>query len=164
MTAPTGAGDLTGLTPRLLYRILAIAETITWSLLILAILLKYVAQIDTPFTFAAGLVHGFVFIAYAGTAIIVGLNQRWSLGLIAAGIVTAIVPYATIPFDRWLERNDRTAGGWRTTETDDPRDKNWIDRSLRWMLAHPALLGTTLVTDVVVIVTVLLILGPPNEW
>jgi len=154
----------TELTPSTFYRIVAIAEAITWTLLILVMVLKYGFGIEGWYTFTAGLVHGFVFIAYAATAIVVGLNQRWHLDLIAFGIVTAVVPYATIPFDRWLEKRDRLEGGWRTVATDDPRDAFWIDRLLRWFLRHPLLLGTVMLLAVVAVISVLLILGPPGEW
>ncbi|MET1044944.1 MAG: DUF3817 domain-containing protein [Microbacteriaceae bacterium] len=157
-------GEGTGLTPRLFYRMLSIAEAVTWTLLIASLLLKYGFGIDTPFSFAAGLVHGFIFIAYAATALLVGINQRWGIGLIAGAVATAIVPYATIPFDRWLERSGRLAGNWRTAASDHPRDRSVIDRFVRWMLRHPILLGTVFVLAVVGVMAGMLVAGPPSEW
>ena len=159
MTTPLTA---TRVTPRSFYRIVAIAEAVTWTLLIAGLLLKYVLDAGDLGVRVGGSIHGFVFLAYAATAVLVGVNQRWPLGLIAMGVVTAIVPYATIPFDRWLEKNGKLEGGWRTTATDDPRDNTWIDRLLRWFLNHPVLLGALLVVGIVLVFTVLLILGPPG--
>jgi len=159
MTTPL---TTTRITPRAFYRIVAIAEAVTWTLLIAGLLLKYVLDVGDLGVRVGGSIHGFVFLVYAATAILVGVNQRWKIGLIAMGVVTAIIPYATIPFDRWLERNGKLEGDWRTTATDDPRDQTWIDRLLRWFLNHPVLLGVLLVVGIVAVFTVLLILGPPG--
>lgn len=160
----TPSSTTTRLTPRLFYRVVAIAEAVTWTLLIAGMLLKYVVQAGSLGVLIGGSLHGLVFVSYAGTAILVGVNQRWSLKLIVAAVITAIVPYATIPFDRWLERRNLLEGDWRRVATDDPRDHTWVSRLLRWMLNHPAILVTVFVVAVVAIVTVLLILGPPGGW
>jgi integral membrane protein len=158
----TSSLTATRVTPRRFYRIVAVAEAVTWTLLIAGLLLKYVFDAGDVGVRVGGSIHGFVFLAYAATAVLVGVNQRWSIGLIAMGVVTAIVPYATIPFDRWLEKNGKLEGAWRTAATDDPRDNTWIDRLLRWFLNHPLLLGALLVVGVIVVFTVLLIIGPPG--
>ena len=152
------------ITPRRFYRVVAIAEAVTWTLLITGMLLKYVVQAGSLGVLIGGSLHGLVFVTYAGTAILVGVNQRWSMKLIIGAVVTAIVPYATIPFDRWLERRGLLGGDWRTTATDDPRDNSWVNRLLRWMLNHPVTLVTIFVIAVLAIVTVLLVLGPPGGW
>ncbi|MEO6942681.1 MAG: DUF3817 domain-containing protein [Terrimesophilobacter sp.] len=152
------------LTPRVFYRIIAIAEAVTWTLLIAGMLLKYVAQAGNLGVLIGGSLHGLVFVTYAATAVLVGVNQHWPIKLIVGAVFTAIIPYATIPFDRWLERNNRLDGQWRTTATDDPRDHTWISRLLRWFLNHPMILITVFVVAVIAIVTVLLILGPPGGW
>jgi integral membrane protein len=154
----------TAITPRQFYRVIAIAEAVTWTLLIAGMLLKYVVQAGSLGVLIGGSLHGLVFVTYAGTAILVGVNQRWSVKLIAGAVVTAIVPYATIPFDRWLERRVLLEGDWRTTATDDPRDHSWVGRLLRWMLNHPVILASVFAVAVALIVTILLILGPPGGW
>ncbi|PFG30363.1 DUF3817 domain-containing protein [Paramicrobacterium agarici] len=165
MSTPPASTTASGsLTPRRLYRILAIAETVTWTLLILGMLLKYVVQIgDWPVT-VGGSVHGIVFVAYAFTAGLVGVNQRWRPLQIVGAVATAIVPYATIPFDNWLERRGMLDGDWRREKTDDPRDTTWVSALLRFFLKHPILLSAVLVIAVVVVFCVLLTLGPPTEW
>jgi integral membrane protein len=151
--------------PRLLYRILSIAEAITWTILITAMLLKYVF---TPGEFGdsavrvGGFVHGLVFLAYGITAVLVGVNQRWRPRLMLLAVATAVVPYATIPFDRWLERRNLLAGGWRREATDDPRDHTVVSRLLRFGLARPVLLASVLVVGLVAVFTTLLVMGPPG--
>jgi integral membrane protein len=153
----------TGLAPKRLYLITSIAEAVTWTLLIAGMVAKYVFDFD-KLMFAFGLAHGTAFVAYAATALLVGLNQRWRTPHVVGAIAAAVVPYATIPVDRALERRGMLDGPWRTVETDDPRDTTVLDRALRWALRNPLLLAVVIVVAVVAIVTVLLQLGPPSEW
>ena len=147
--------------PRLFYRTLAIAEAITWTGLITAMVLKY--GFDSPGLLPiAGGLHGLIFLTYAFTAVLVGVNQRWSIPLIVLAVGTAIVPYATVPFDIWADRTGRLNGIWRKDATDDPRDKHWIDRTMRWFLNHPIALVAIFVVGIAGIMTVLLIVGPPG--
>jgi integral membrane protein len=150
--------------PRTFYRIVAIAEAVTWTLLIAGMLLKYVADAGGLPVLIAGSIHGFVFITYALTAVLVGVNQRWRVKQIVAAVATAIVPYATIPFDLRLDRRGLLDGDWRHTATDDPRDHSWVSRLLRWMLNHPATLAALFVAGIAVIMTTLLVIGPPGGW
>jgi integral membrane protein len=155
----------TGLTPRRFYRVIAIAEAITWTLLIAGMLLKYVitpGEIGDLAVRVSGSIHGFVFITYAATAVIVGLNQRWPLSRIGFGVLTAVIPYATIPFERWLERRGLLEGDWRTQATDDARDRTWVDRLLRWFLSRPMLLVVVFVVAVVALFAIALTVGPPG--
>jgi integral membrane protein len=151
-------------TPRSFYRFVAIAEAVTWTLLIAGMLLKYAANLGDLPVLIGGSIHGLVFITYALTAVLVGVNQRWSIGQIVIAVATAIVPYATIPYDIWLDRRGRLDGDWHRDATDDPRDQTWVRRLLRWFLNHTAVLVTLFVLAVIVIMTVLLILGPPGGW
>lgn len=111
-----------------------------------------------------GSIHGLVFITYALTAALVGVNQHWPSGRITFAVATAIIPYATIPFDRHLERKNLLDGEWRRTVGDDPRDHTAISRLLRWFLVRPAMLASIFVAAVLVIMTVMLIIGPPGGW
>jgi integral membrane protein len=161
-SAPENAGPATGFTPRKLYRVLAIAEAVTWTLLITGLILQATVGINATLFTTIGSVHGFVFISYGATAILVAINQRWHFGMGLLAVVTAIVPYATIPFEIVQERRGRLAGDWRLTQTDDPRDNHWFDRLVRWFLNRPALLVTAIVVAIVLIFVILLTAGPPG--
>lgn len=150
------------MTPRSLYRLVSIAETITWALLITALIVRGTTGLAIAVTIAGG-IHGFVFLAYGATAILVAVNQRWKLGLALLAVATAVIPFATIPFDRWLERRTLLDGAWRTEATDDPRDQGWFDRLVRWMLRHPFVLLALIAAAVVVLFVVLLLAGPPGK-
>jgi integral membrane protein len=148
--------------PISIYRILAFAEVISWTLLIGGLVIRAVGGPAVAVTVGGG-IHGFVFLAYAATALLVALNNRWSAGVGVLAVGAAVVPYATIPVEIWLRRSGRLAGAWRLEATDDPRDARPIDRLLRWFLRHAALLITLLVVGVVALYVVLLIVGPPGR-
>ena len=147
--------------PKQLFRTLAVAEAITWTILIVAMILKYAAGLDAAL-FIGGSVHGFVFLAYGFIAVLVGVNQRWHVGLIAFAVLTAIVPYATVPFELWLMRRGRLEGDWRREATEHPADGNVVNRLLRWGLGRPVLLTVLAVVGVAAVFTALLIIGPPG--
>jgi integral membrane protein len=150
-------------TPAALFRVFAVAEMVTWALLLSAILIRAMVGLDSSVFFVVGASHGFTFLGYAVTAKIVGLNQRWSFGRIALAVMLAIVPFATVPFDRSLERKGLLEGPWRREESDDPRDKVWYDRVLRWYLARPIVLALAILIFIVALFTILLLIGPPYQ-
>ena len=149
------------MSPKRLFRALALAEAVTWTILIAAMILKYAAGVEWA-VLVGGSIHGFVFLAYAFSAVLVGVNQRWNVGLIALGVLTAIVPYATVPFELWLVRRGRLDGDWRREASDHPGDAGPIDRMLRWFLARPILLTAAAVVGIAVVFTALLVVGPPG--
>ncbi len=148
-------------TPARLFRVLAIAEAITWTLLISALIARAVGQSAMLVTVAGG-IHGFVFLAYGATAVLLAFHQRWKPGAAVIAVVSAVVPYATVPAEIWLHRTARLAGEWRLDETDDPRDGVWCDRTMRWLLHRPWVLGLLILVAVAVIFSILLIVGPPG--
>lgn len=147
--------------PARLYRALAIAEAITWTILIGAIIARAVGAPGIVVTIGGG-IHGFVFLAYAATAILVALNQRWHLGVAALAVVSAVIPYATIPTEIWLQRTRRLDGAWRLEPGDDPRDRRWYDRLMRWFLRRPWVLALLLAVGIVALYVILLLVGPPG--
>ena len=148
-------------TPARLYRVLAIAEAITWTLLISALIARAVGAPGIVVTIAGG-IHGFVFLSYGATAILVAFNQRWSIGLGILAVVSAIVPYATIPMEIWLHRKGRLVGYWRLEASDHPQDHTWYDRTMRWFLNHAWLLVVLIAVAVIALYAILLFIGPPG--
>ncbi len=149
------------ITPRSLFRTLAIAEAITWTLLITGLILRGAAGLDVAVSIGGG-IHGFVFLAYGVTAVLVAVNQRWSAGVSVLAIGSAIIPYATIPVEIWLARSGRLDGDWRKDSTADPRDKRFTDRILRLVLTRPLVFAIVAAVAVATVFSVLLTLGPPK--
>ena len=149
------------MSPRRLFGALAFAEAVTWTLLITALILRSTAHVEWAVGIAGG-IHGFVFLAYAATALLVAINQRWSIGVTVLAVGSAVIPYATIATELWLARSGRLDGAWRRQATDDPRDRGVIDRLARWFIRHPLLLIVVIAVAVAALFVVLLTLGPPG--
>lgn len=147
--------------PLNLFRVLAVAEAISWTLLIAGLILRATADLAIAVTIGGG-IHGFVFLSYGATAILVAKNQRWGAGPTVVAVVSAVIPYATIPTEIWLHRSGRLNGPWRLEPTDDPRDGAWHDRLMRWFLARPWVLALLIAVAVVGLYVALLIIGPPG--
>jgi integral membrane protein len=141
-----------------------LAEAVTWTLLIGGLLLRNTVGVNPAVFFIIGSLHGAVFLGYAVSAALVGVNQRWGFVRTAVAIGLAIVPYATIPFERAVEKTGRLIGDWRLEASSNPGDAHWFDRLFRWFINRPTLLALALVAAVVAIFSILLWLGPPDTW
>ena len=128
--------------PKSIYKFFATGEAITWGLLISALVSRALGDLIPHAVTIAGSIHGAMFLSYCAVAVLVGLNQRWAFGKIAGAVALAIVPFATVPFDRRLLRQNALEGTWRTVPSDDPSDKGFIDRLFRWFTSanHQCLL------------------------
>jgi integral membrane protein len=152
------------MSPKRLFQTFAVGEAFTWALLISALIARALVEGLGIAVTIAGTIHGAMFLSYCTTAVLVGVNQRWSFGKIAAAVSLAIVPFATVPFDRSLLKKGRLEGAWRTQPSDHPSDKSVIDRLFRWFIARPLVLILTLVVAVATLFFVLLSLGSPTTW
>lgn len=150
--------------PKQLFLLFAKGEAVTWTLLISALIIRASGDPIPHVVTIAGSIHGAVFLGYAVTALLVGINQRWSFGKLALAVALAIVPFATIPFERKLIRTSALDGGWRTAKSEDPRDAFFIDAIFRWFIARPILLLAVLLIAVPAVFAFLLFLGPPTQW
>lgn len=152
------------LAPKTLFRIVAAAEAVTWALLISGLIIRATGNAPEWLIPLVGGAHGFTFLSYGVLAALVGVNQRWPVLRIVLGVALAIVPFATVPFERTVAKRGYLVGGWRTQKSDDPRDDGWFDGLFRWFIARPIVLVAVLATGVVVVYNVLLVLGPPTSW
>ena len=150
--------------PKNLYGFVSVAETVTWTGLIIAMIARYGFGQDGSWFFVAGISHGVVFLAYCSVAVIVAMNQRWSVGRALAALVIAIPPYATIPFDRAVVKRGLLEGDWRTEAGSDPRDARFPDPIFRWLVARPALMVMTVIIILGALLAILRSLGSPTEW
>ncbi len=152
------------MSPKKFFQTFAVGEAFTWALLISALIARALVEGLAIAVTIAGTIHGAMFLSYCTTAVLVGVNQRWSFGKIAAAVSLAVVPFATVPFDRSLLKKGRLEGDWRTQPSDHPSDKSLIDRLFRWFIARPLVLILTLVLAVATLFFVLLSLGSPTTW
>lgn len=150
--------------PKQLFLLFAKGEAVTWTLLISALIIRAAGDPIPHVVTIAGSIHGAVFLGYAVTALLVGINQRWSFGKLVLAVGLAIVPFATIPFERKLIRTSALEGAWRTAKSEDPRDDFFIDAIFRWFIARPIVLLAVLLVAVPAVFAFLFFLGPPTQW
>lgn len=150
--------------PKQLFSYFATGEAITWGLLIAGLIARALLPTPEMLITVVGATHGFMFLSYAVTAALVGVNNRWGLYKTSIGVILAIVPFATIPFEKWLLKRNLLEGKWRVQKSKDKRDDTLIDGLFRWFINRPALLVLSLAAFVIVLFSVLLILGPPDQW
>lgn len=144
--------------PRSLFRAAAVAELVTWTLLIAGMVLKYGLHAGDLGVRIGGGVHGFVFLAYLVVTTVVAVNQRWSVGALVLGWASAVVPYATVPFEVAVARRGMLEGPWRREA--DERSGAW-DRLLFVVVRRPGLAVAVGVVAVALVFTALLVVGPP---
>ena len=152
------------MTPKKLFRLFALAEAVTWTLLIGGLILRATVGLPSMAFAVVGGLHGAVFLAYGVIASLTGVNQRWGLGRTVLAVALAIVPYATIPFELSVQRSGKLEGNWRREHSGDARDDHWFDRLYRWFIIRPALLTIVMFAVVTAIFAVLLMAGPPGGW
>src|SRR5690606_7206541 len=87
------------MTPKRLFRIVAVAEAITWALLLGGMLLKYGTDTTELGVQIAGPLHGFAFVAYVLTTIVVAVDAKWPARRVLLGLVAAVPPFVTVWFD-----------------------------------------------------------------
>jgi integral membrane protein len=145
------------MTPQALFRRVAVAEAVTWALLLAGMFLKYVTDTTEAGVRIAGPIHGVVFVAYCVTTVVVAVDQRWTLRRTAIGVLSSVPPFFTLLFDLLAERAG-AFGPWRLTVDEPTRP---VDRPIAWMLRHP-LQGLVAALVVVAVLTGLaLVVGPP---
>ncbi len=147
-----------GMTPRSLFRAAAVAELVTWTLLIAGMVLKYGLDAGDRGVRIGGSIHGFVFLAYLVVTTVVAVNQRWSVGALVLGWASAVVPYATVPFEVAVARRGMLEGPWRRTA--DERSGVW-DRLLFFVVRRPGVSVAIGVVAVALVFSALLVVGPP---
>ena len=150
------------MTPRTLYLRLALAEMVTWTLLILGMIGKYAFGLEWATT-VGGSIHGFVFLCYAVTTVAGWIDKRWSFGTGVLGLASAIIPYATYPFERSVQRRGLLAGPWRLGK-DGESPRSLPERLLATALRSPILALIVTVIVVAIVFTLLLVAGKPTEW
>src|SRR5699024_614440 len=147
-------------TPSRLYRALALAEWVTWTLLLAGMFVKYVLEAGEGLVRNGGGLHGFTFLSYAVVTVLVA-EQRWMLGGLLLGLASAIIPYLTVPFDRSALRRGLLGVSWRLREE---AGRTAPERIVGLALRRPLLAGVITLIAVAIVFSVLLSLGPPTEW
>jgi integral membrane protein len=152
------------LTPKSLFKFFATAEMFTWAALIAALVMRATVGMPSEVFFVVGASHGFTFLGFAIISKLVGMNQGWSFGKIALVAALAVVPFATLPFERRLLGCGELEGSWRKEKDPNAKFGGLVDSLFVWLIARPVFLTVGIVVALVGIFSFLLWLGPPYEW
>ncbi|WP_238335878.1 DUF3817 domain-containing protein [Serinicoccus kebangsaanensis] len=144
--------------PGRLLRLLADAEAVTWALLLLGMTLKYLTRTTDLGVSIAGPVHGFVFLAYCVVVLVVGVDQRWGARRMVLGLASAVPPFTTIPFERWVRRRGLAGERWRLRESGA---RTAVERALAAVLRRPLPSAVVALLVVGAVFSALLAIGPP---
>ncbi|WP_349826784.1 DUF3817 domain-containing protein [Brevibacterium litoralis] len=151
------------MTPKRFFAVFAIGEAVTWALLIAGMVLKYGTRTTDALVSIGGALHGFMFLAFVVATLVVGLSQGWKWWVTLLGVLSAIPPFFTIPFDWWVTKSGRLDGGWQLAPggPDSREPRTALERAVRWCFGHALLAGLVLAGLVVVVFVALMISGPP---
>jgi integral membrane protein len=88
-------------------RLVAIAEGISYLLLLfVAMPLKYLWAMPQAVR-VVGMAHGVLFIAFCGALLLAWSDRRWSFGRATLVFLSSLVPFGTFVMDRSLKREQR---------------------------------------------------------
>lgn len=94
-------------TPLGRFRLIAIAEGISYMLLLfIAMPLKYMADIPDAVKYT-GWVHGILFMIYILALISVKVDRNWSFLKSVMAFVVSLIPFAAFIFDKSLRKEER---------------------------------------------------------
>lgn len=90
-----------------LFRVVAIAEAISWVGLLIAMFFKYVVDLGEGGVPVLGPVHGVIFILYVGAALAVFRPLRWTPKTLLLALAASVPPLFTWWFETWALRTGR---------------------------------------------------------
>ncbi len=146
------------ITPRKLFSIFAAAEMATWAGLITALICRATGVAD--FVSIAGGIHGFVFLSYVTVTIFVWVNQKWKTAVGVMGVLLSVIPFATVPYEIYLNKRGLLQGGWRLAPGGE-RPFTLLEKLQAWVLRKPAVATVVLLVIIIVVFVALLMMGPP---
>ena len=101
------------------FRLIALAEAVTWVGLLVGMYFKYLGSPRTEIGVKVfGMAHGLVFIAFVIFAVLVGMAFKWTVSTWLLALLASIVPLASVIFLIWADRTGRL--GTVTVDTPAP--------------------------------------------
>jgi integral membrane protein len=89
------------------FRAVAIAEAVSWVLLLAGMFVKWVLRTSELGVQLAGPVHGAVFVVYVLVTLLAWRVLRWSPDTAIRALVASVPPLCTVWFERWARRTGR---------------------------------------------------------
>lgn len=95
-------------TPARRFRFVAVAEAITWAILIVAMVIKRVFDNEDAI-FVPGMLHGIVFMAFVVVTLLTAFALRWPPMVTLFALASSLPPFGTLVFEWWARRNGHLA-------------------------------------------------------
>jgi integral membrane protein len=89
------------------FRIVAVAEALSWLGLLAGMYVKYVPQTSEAGVQVFGPIHGGIFVAYVVVALVAGRVLRWDVRTTLLALAASVPPLVTVAFERWASRTGR---------------------------------------------------------
>lgn len=90
------------------FRLIAIAEALSWAGLLVGMYFKYLASAPTEVGVKVfGPIHGGIFVAFLVGAVLVGVARTWSPLTWVLALLGSIVPLGSVIFVMWADRTGR---------------------------------------------------------
>ena len=93
------------------FRAVAVAEAVSWVLLLAGMFVKWVLKTTEVGVQLAGPVHGVVFLAYVATTLLAWRVLRWSPRTVFLALLASLPPLCTVWFERWAQRTGQLPVG-----------------------------------------------------
>jgi integral membrane protein len=97
------------------FRVVAVAEAVSWVLLLAGMFVKWVLKTSELGVQVAGPVHGTVFIAYVLVSLLAWRVLGWSPRTAVLALAASVPPLCTIWFERWAQRTGQLPVGETAT-------------------------------------------------
>jgi integral membrane protein len=91
------------------FRAVAIAEAVSWVLLLAGMFVKWVLRTSELGVQLAGPVHGAVFIGYVVVSLLAWRVLGWAPRTALLALVASVPPLCSVWFERWASRTGRLA-------------------------------------------------------
>ncbi|WP_106195380.1 DUF3817 domain-containing protein [Umezawaea tangerina] len=92
------------------FRLLAMAEAVSWAGLLIGMLFKYALVENEIGVKVFGPIHGVVFVGYVVAALFASVQLRWERRTAFLALLASIPPFGTVVFERWAGRTGRLDG------------------------------------------------------
>lgn len=145
------------MTPRTVFRTLAVTEAITWVALLTGMFVKYAVGTTKLGVQVAGPIHGVAFIGYCLVTVVVAVDQGWSRRRTLLGLVSAVPPLMTVWFDRHVEKRGGLDDRWHSREDSVTAPQ----RAVSLLLRHRRRALAGFVVAVAALTGIALLAGPP---
>jgi integral membrane protein len=90
-----------------LFKVVAVAEALSWAGLLVGMYLKHVARSTELGVEVFGPIHGGIFMAYVALTLLIARPLRWGLWVTLLALACSIPPFATLVFEIWAGRTGR---------------------------------------------------------